>query len=86
MIKRLSIKVILYIDLIELREASSDLYSVTMQSSKPGFLEWVINHKLTLLLSSSDTRYLAECFILTEYSYQVFFSRQFSGYFPIRVA
>lgn len=71
-IKRLSIKVILYIDLIELREASSDLYSVTTQSQKPGFLKWVINHKLTLLLSLSDTRYLAECFILPKHYNQLF--------------
>lgn len=31
-IKRLSIKVILYIDLIKLRETSSDLYGVVTQS------------------------------------------------------
>lgn len=57
-IKRLSIKVILYIDLIELRETSSTLYAA--QSQKPGFSKWVIIHKLTSLLSSSNNRYLAE--------------------------
>lgn len=45
-IKRLSIKVILYIDLIKLRETSSDLYGVVTQSQKPGFLKWVIINKL----------------------------------------
>lgn len=42
-ITRLSIKVILYIGSTELREASSDLYSVTTQYFKPGFLESVMN-------------------------------------------